>query len=376
MSKYPKTLVALAATALLAACGGGSETAASAQAADNAAAAASAMRAQAQPTRMTAQAVSAVDAAEQLLNFAENSVFKNFFPSHQTTQSLEVFRFRFYPQTGIYLGVVVIANPTYALNGVYVMGGEFGNSPVYVGQVNNFITPVDPNPGPGPTGPNNGCFDLALSDTQGTRIVAVYDYSGVTTGTQTVTTVVGGMTTFEGQQARLSTSTTTGTNTTEGETINVDTEIQSYARRTGDAEVTHYGSMLTARTTMAGQTFNSTTRMVWTPPWLDRQYALGLGESYTSTQTVSVTSTVFGQTTTSSSSYSENYKFAARETVTVPAGTYATCKFEMTDTSSPNEVTTTWVIAGKGIAVKTVTVGNNFTQTVQARSIQLNGAPL
>ena len=55
---------------------------------------------------------------ETVLNWAENT-FQDLFPSHQATQSIDPWLFRFYPETGIYAGVNLNDN------GVYVLGGPW-----------------------------------------------------------------------------------------------------------------------------------------------------------------------------------------------------------------------------------------------------------
>lgn len=143
---FPLTrLGAAVALALsLSACGGGApaESAATASAGSGAGSgpARQALRgAQAQP----AAAVAPEQAAQQLMDFAE-SRFPELFPGHRATQSAAPFAFRHYPASGTYLGVVTAPGSAYALNGVYVMGGAFGNAPQYVGQLTDFITPTDP----------------------------------------------------------------------------------------------------------------------------------------------------------------------------------------------------------------------------------------
>jgi len=88
-----------------------------------------------------AAAVSAQDAAEQLMDFAETQ-FPQFFPRHSQTQSSPPFAYRYYAETGIYLGVVVAEGTQYGLGNVYVMGGAFGGTPAYEGPLSAFITPV------------------------------------------------------------------------------------------------------------------------------------------------------------------------------------------------------------------------------------------
>mgnify|MGYP001034104403 CR=1 FL=1 len=63
---------------------------------------------------------------EKVLNWAEK-VFPDLFPSHQVTQTFENWRFRYYPETGIYAGI-----STLDMAG-YVMGGAFGDAPNRIG---------------------------------------------------------------------------------------------------------------------------------------------------------------------------------------------------------------------------------------------------
>lgn len=83
------------------------------------------------------------DAAQQLLDYAEKT-YPAYFPSVQATQSHPPFVYRFYRETGIYLGVVVMADARYSRLGVYVMGGPFGQDPQHVGPLTGYIQPVPP----------------------------------------------------------------------------------------------------------------------------------------------------------------------------------------------------------------------------------------
>lgn len=380
-----KHLIALAAAALLAGCGGGSDDTTSTANTPAAAAAQmrTAMAAQAQTQVKVSAAVSPAQAAEQLLNFAE-STFPNYFPVHQATGTFDPFLYRYYPQTGIYVGVVVKANMGYTMDGVYVMGGPFGDSPVYVGQLSSFITPVDPGTG-GPTGPNNGCYDLALHDATGTRIVVVMQHSGISTGTQTMDWLVKGPKTFEGQSAIETDFRISGTMTTQGQTASSDFTTTSYGRATGSAEFTSYGSQTSNTSNMPGGfTSTSATKTVYTPPWVSRVFGLAVGQSTTesSTAAITTTTTLSGPgvtlpptTTTTTTTSTMTTKFVGREQVTVPAGTYNTCKFEVTN-AGVTGVTTSWVIDGKGIPVKGTTTVDSAQQTHEATSVTLNGQRL
>jgi hypothetical protein len=92
---------------------------------------------------MTAVAITPEEAARQLMDYGE-SVYPELFPGHETTQSLPPFVYRHYAATGTYLGVVIADGSGLALDGVYVKGGPFGDVPRFVGQLTDFVTPVDP----------------------------------------------------------------------------------------------------------------------------------------------------------------------------------------------------------------------------------------
>jgi hypothetical protein len=368
-----KYLTAVAVAAMLAACGGGSDT-------PTAATPQSAIETlRAQSAALAPMAVSATEAADQLMNFAQ-STFPGFFPGNKSTQSAGPFAFRFYPETGVYLGVVVSATAGLNLHGVYVMGGAFGNAPVYVGPLTQFIN-VDIGGGGNPGGTGNGCYDLDLADTQGTHMQVAYQYLGTLTGTQTVDTLIGGMTTFQGNSAREATITTTGTNIASGFAVDGTFTLKNYNRRTATAEMTQYGTVMSGSGSSQGMTVNMNMTSVFAPPFLDRQYALGIGETYTASQTINTSGSIstmgFTQPISGSSTSTVSTKYVGRETITVPAGTYSTCKLETTTSGSGSASTlTSWVIVGKGITVKSVMTDGGTTQTIQATSVRLNGANL
>lgn len=377
-----KHLIALATAALLAGCGGGADDTAPSAAPATPAAAASQLRSALSAQAVRLAAVSPAQAADQLMNFAETT-FPMFFPSHQSTGTLDPFLYRYYPQTGVYLGVVVKADMGYTMNGVYVMGGPFGDAPIYVGQLTDFITPTDPGTG-GPNGPNNGCYDLGLMETTGTRVDLTFQHTGDSTGTVNHVWTVNGPKTFEGRSAVETLVTMMGTLTADGSAGSIDSEIKSYEKRTGDAEVTSYGSTSVMRATADGITMTTTLKEVDNPPSVDRHYGLAVGQSITQSSTTTTTRTVSGipgvPTTTpytSTSTTTETIKFVGREQVTVPAKTFSACKFETTIAGMPNTVTTMWVIDGKGIPVKTQTTENGVvTSTEQATVVKLNGQNL
>lgn len=132
-------LLVAALTALAAGCGGGQENQSPAAAPETAV---GALRAQAQA--LAAAGVTPQQAAEQLMDFGE-SHFPQYFPRHKITSFLGPFTYRFYGETGIYLGVVVVPDGIqYQLADVYVMGGPFGNAPMFVAPLSAIMTPVGP----------------------------------------------------------------------------------------------------------------------------------------------------------------------------------------------------------------------------------------
>ena len=140
-ARWFSLLTPLALLALLAACNGhdGATDAAVHPLASPGAQAAAPMRSAPAPETTAAT-------AEALLDWAESSTYgPSWFWPRSATLTAGPFRYRHYPRTGVYLGLVVDPDPTYRLGGVYVMGGSFGDAPRYVGQQTDFMTvPADP----------------------------------------------------------------------------------------------------------------------------------------------------------------------------------------------------------------------------------------
>ncbi|MEZ0208639.1 MAG: hypothetical protein ACAH17_00475 [Candidatus Paceibacterota bacterium] len=62
--------------------------------------------------------------------------YTQYFPDHRGTGTYQQYWYRYYPATGCYVGVDMNTA------GIYVMGCDFGPSPVYVGQLTQYYTPV------------------------------------------------------------------------------------------------------------------------------------------------------------------------------------------------------------------------------------------
>lgn len=365
-------LVAVAAAALMVACGGGGSDPAPSHATPLAAM--GALRAKAK-SLATTQTVTPAQAAEQLFAWGEQNL-PQFFPGHKVTATIGPFAYRYYPETGMYLGVVIEQGSQWEYMSVYVTGGPLGTDLLNAGALTNYVTPVDPNPGP--TGTGNGCYDLALTDTAGTHINVVYDYSGTyqgaETGTQTVDSVVGGQVAFEGHMGRETSTHTFGTLSGQA----TDVTLKSYATRSADTETTLYGSV---ETSMSGG-FTSIFKAVWSPPYVDPTSSLVAGTSVNTVQTGDLTSTFNSQSSIFHASTIFNTAYIGRESVTVPAGTFSACKIETRELQSDgivrptDDVVTTWVIVGTGIVVKTTAQSVPGVFTTQATSVKLNGTQL
>jgi len=85
------------------------------------------------------QKVPLSEGARQLMDFGQQR-YPELFPGNPATQTWGPFAYRAYAN-GLYLGVVIHSDAAYRLNGVYLLGGVYGNAPVYVGQVGDFIVP-------------------------------------------------------------------------------------------------------------------------------------------------------------------------------------------------------------------------------------------
>ena len=99
---------------------------------------------------------------ETLLNWAEKT-FPEFFPSNQATQNIEPFLFRHYPATDIYVGV------NQNDNGVYGLGGIWGNNPTLIDNLPNLL---------GQIANSGGNGDIAACDTTNTPAGIAYSQSG------------------------------------------------------------------------------------------------------------------------------------------------------------------------------------------------------
>lgn len=152
------------------------------------------------------------------------------------------------------------------------------------------------------------------------------------------------------------------------------TSLRSYASFDPAAgALTVYGVQLHAASADGSIVFDA--EAVATPPTVDTRYALQPGQSVTinaSDVQTSVT-TVNGipqppQTVTETTT--STIQFVGMETITTPAGTFHACKYLESGTGVTNG--TSWVLAGYGIGLKSVTASVTTTTT----AIRVNGQAL
>ncbi len=155
----------------------------------------------------------------------------------------------------------------------------------------------------------------------------------------------------------------------------IPTQSRFYFTENGSVE-TEYGGTIVTGVTVAGISVNTTTTTTYTPPKPDRRFTLAVGASDTVTSTLGVTSvTNFGPTPATSTAETTTIRFVGQESVTVPAGTFAACKF--VDTAN-SETTEHWFAKGNGAPIRfTSRTSEGQVVTISMTSAsRLNGAAI
>lgn len=132
------TTLALCAVLATSGCGGGDDTGTS----TGTPAPARQQASQAVTPRQAAtlSTITMAESARQLMDEAE-ARFPTLFPGPQPTRSLPPFAYRYYPDTGNYVGVALASEGPYGSGYVYVLGASFGAEPVSVGPLYRFVNP-------------------------------------------------------------------------------------------------------------------------------------------------------------------------------------------------------------------------------------------
>jgi len=110
-----------------------------------------------------------------------------------------------------------------------------------------------------------------------------------------------------------------------------------------------------------------TGKTVFTPPKRDKRYSLAVGESASQTFTVTTTSNL-PNFPTSSTELTGTARYLGRQRVTVPAGTFDTCKFD-----EDNGGYFVWWGVGNGLMIKNELPTPLGKQTYELISGTING---
>jgi hypothetical protein len=215
----------------------------------------------------------------------------------------------------------------------------------------------------GGVGTGQACVDGFAA--AGTRFVASYDLknNGVSYGTRSFDSLVGGSAVFEGITARRVDVTTSSTTTSGGNTVTQTSVSQNYSAATAAGEITLYGSDAVSTITSGGTTSNITTHSVFTPAFADHIPGMKVGDVLTQSFTVRQDSSTDGVANpTLTSTTTQTITFEAIESLVLPAGTFQACRFR-SDTAGT--IIQYWALLGLGETLKTI-MG---TQTQEATSV-------
>lgn len=374
-----RTALALAAAALLAACGGGEAPRSAAQTFSDALASTPAparsdrLRALAGGGGSTAAAAGPISNV-QLFQGAE-AIFPALFPTSPAPTTInnlpydgKVFQVKAYAN-GNYLG---IANDgTLWGLGPYTNGAltSFGAVQSYADQVCGAINCGGSSGG----GSLNGC---TMPASEALRVGNRYDATYVnnvfspvaSSGEYSVSGVVEASTTFEGQSAFRVNSRITGT---QGGTT-IDATNLSF-EQIAENELTR---SLGGETQAAVSGFNLTIRTVFAPPTLNTEFTLQPGASLS--KSVTATTTYIGAPLPPSSGTSTtSYTYEARESISVLGRSYDTCRYKQQSEDS-SFIQYVWYIVGRGLPAREESrnAGGTVVERSDLKSATINGAPL
>lgn len=249
-----------------------------------------------------------------------------------------------------------VSNAGAAQNGLYyrvLVTNTFGSVPS-----NPALLTVTGLSGPGPSAADS-CGPWLLGS--GTEVRTAFSTTVPPSTGETVQTVTAGVT-FEGQprtEVRVL-----------GPLLSATLDTRLYG--TPDAatgNVTQYGTLSVVSISSAGVTNSNSVKSVLTQPSVDTQFALAPGATAPA-RTLTVADTTIASingvdqppATTTRTETSPATTFVGYETVTVPAGTFSTCKYTTAGSTAAR-----WVLKGYGSTVKDSSGG-------QATTIKVNGS--
>lgn len=228
------------------------------------------------------------------------------------------------------------------------------------------------------TPPSNLASDCSspVLTSVGTTFRFDYARSGASTGSSSTVGSVKRLTTFEGQAdvAEVEADIAEESQSAGQPAVRQSTNLLSYVRRTANAD-TLFGSVLTVVT---GADQGTVVRTVFSPPFADQRFTLTAGQRLTFTIAATVTTRLpSGQEQVNTNSEASTVTFIGQEQVTVPAGTFRSCRFDVSIGSAarPNSI---WYHVGTGALLKLnspVGTSGTLTSELQATS-RLNGNPL
>lgn len=231
--------------------------------------------------------------------------------------------------------------------------------------------------------PNDCTLRASLALAPGHQYQLVYGATGVAPpGDKRVEARVDeGTYDFAGQSAVRTLVDTTATSqvTLNGTLRSVTTTTQAsvYAQPTASGLVRLIGTETEATTSplkpgLPGLTTRTT--LVYDPADIDIEMALPLGLSLDKTVSSTTTVTFPPPTSVDAKTVTSTHTFEGRETITVPAGTFATCRYARTE--ADGTVSRQWLLIGKGVVVREQTGAGAALQGFELSSGSFDGAPL
>ena len=383
------TALALAAAALLAACGGADtapDTAATAGMRDFVAQI-ERKHPMTAAEREAAQAITAAQVdAKALFDWAEYKL-PSLFPKGPQNLPTPIpylgntYTVRAYPN-GNFLGLrqdgAVFALGPFTGNALQ----QFGRLADYVAAVvaeQCQVNPASCVPTNEPTGPVNDCtMPAATALTPGNRAILTYvtytTSAASPTGEFTLDGTVIGNASFEGQSAVRLDTVLRGTSDDFGVPGTAETTTKSYSQVAQNGLTLDLGGETEGTFSAGGQSLQVRSKYVVNAGGLNNEFSLQLGQSFTKLVTNTFTTQAPFPSGPDTSTSTETITFEARESVSVLAGTFNTCRYRSIDASGATTVT--WYVVGRGIPVRTrITIGSQV-ETNELKSGTFNGGPL